>query len=215
MGGGNCGPCATAGRLPTSLGAFCAAIGEGRRGSSNSASASQLWSKGITHSKQARPSGWTHILHVNYQSSCDGGREGATFEMTLRKGALYGQTTTKEVKADRHGFRLSRLSQLVWDARNAEKAWEIPYDAGLVMQGYSSKLLGRRESHVSTMEQLNSDLLTASLNLKAEAAHARASAFLHHRGCLQTAGLYPEEGPELGSNNYRMCQRPFHSYLSL
>lgn len=86
--------------------------------------------------------------------------------MTLRKGGLYGQTTTKEVKADRHGFHLSRLSAGM-DARNAEKTWEIPYDARFSHQGHNpNKLLARRESHISAMEQLNSDLLTASLNLE-------------------------------------------------
>lgn len=76
---GNCGAlCHTAGRLPSGVwGRSVQRGGEGRERSSDSASASQLRSKGhlLTANKQDLQAGRT-FSHVNYLSSCDGGREG-------------------------------------------------------------------------------------------------------------------------------------------
>ena len=72
----------------------------------------------------------------------------------------------KAVQTDAHGFHLSRLSAGT-DARSVEKVQEIPYNASFRHQGHNSnKMLARRESHVRAMEQLDSNLLMASLSLE-------------------------------------------------
>lgn len=53
------------------------------------------------------------------------------------------------------------------DARNVGRDQEIPYDAKFTHQGCNQNmLLVRRETHVSAMEELNSDLLISSFNLE-------------------------------------------------
>ena len=70
------------------------------------------------------------------------------------------------MKTDGYGFHFSRLSAGT-DARNVGKDQEIPYDAKFTHQGCNQNmLLVRRETHVSAMEELNSDRLISSFNLE-------------------------------------------------